>query len=195
MAQSRYLAGDLGGAVRDYRHGLREFPRDPDLRSGLAFARNQVAYPHIGDLADAARPRDAESIVDRVPIPFLRLAWAVIVVAAIGWLTLARGWVLARGGLALTGGAMIIAAAAAGGWLWWEDDKLRSRWAESAAVVIGSGTELRMGNSDEYPKRLDGRLPAGTELKVIGERGGWLHVALPGGPVGWVPTGRTVMVD
>jgi hypothetical protein len=195
MAQSRYLAGDLGGCIRDYRRGLREFPHDPDLRAGLAFARNQVAYPLVGDLADAARPREAESILDRLPIPFHRLAWMAIAVSAVGWLTLARGWVTARGGLALTGGMLILLAVVGGGWLWWEDGKLRARWAEPAAAVTGSGTELRTGNSDEYPKRLDGRVPVGVELKVIGERGGWLHVELPGGPVGWVPKPRVVEVE
>ena len=195
MAQSRYLAGDLGASIRNYRRGLREFPHDPDLRAGLAFARGQVAYPHVGDMADAARPREAETVFDRVPVPFYRLAWVVIAVAGIGWLTLARGWVTARGGLALTGGAMILGAAAAGGWLGWEDDKLRARWAEPTAVVTGSGTDVRTGNSDEYPKRLEGRLPAGVELKVLGERGGWLHVELASGPVGWVPKGRVVTVD
>jgi hypothetical protein len=195
MAQSRSLAGDLAGSIRDYRRGLREFPHDPELRAGLAFARNQVAYPHTGDLADAARLREAETPLDRVPVSFQRLAWAAVVVAAFGWLTLARGWLGARGGLALTGGALILTGASLGAWLWWEDGKLRSRWAEPTAVVTGSGADLRMGNSDEYPKRLDGRLPAGAELKVVGERGGWLHVELAGGAVGWVPKGRVVEVE
>src|SRR5262245_54675008 len=61
-AQSRYLAGDLGGSIREYRRGLREFPHDRELRAGLVFARSQVAYPHVGDVAEAARPREAESV-------------------------------------------------------------------------------------------------------------------------------------
>ena len=48
-------------------------------------------------------------------------------------------------------------------------------------------TELRTGNSDEYPRRQDARLPAGVELKVLNERGGWLHVELANGVAGWVP--------
>jgi hypothetical protein len=195
MAQSRLLAGELGGCIRAYRRGLRDFPHDPDLRAGLAFARGQVAYPHVGDLAEAARSREAETMLDRVPASFHRLAWVAVAVAALGWLTLARGWLGARGGLALAGGVLILAGAATGGWLWWEDGKLRARWAEPTAVVTGPGAELRMGNSDEYPKRLDGRLPAGVELKVIGERGGWLHVELAGGAAGWVPKGRVVEVE
>ena len=55
-------------------------------------------------------------------------------------------------------------------------------------------TDLRTGNNDEYPKRLDPRLPAGVEMKVLGERGGWLHVELSGGAVGWVPRARVAEV-
>src|SRR3954469_25571995 len=121
MAQARYLSGDLGTSIRDYRRGLRAFPHDPDLRAGLAFARAQVAYPLAGDLADAARPRDTGTLLARLPVSFARLAWAAVAVAGLGWLALARAGVTARGGVALIGGALVLAAAAGGGWLWWED--------------------------------------------------------------------------
>jgi hypothetical protein len=194
MAQARYLAGDLGTSIRDYRRGLRAFPHDPGLPAGLTFARAQVAYPHAGDLAEAARPRDTGTLLDRLPVSFARLAWAAVAVAGIGWLTLARAWVTARGGLALVGGALVLAAAAAGGWLWREDGKLRARWAQPTAVVVAA-TDLRTGNSEEYPRRLDARLPAGVEMKVLGERGGWLQVELGGATVGWVPETRTTRVN
>jgi Bacterial SH3 domain len=54
---------------------------------------------------------------------------------------------------------------------------------------------VRTGNSDEYPKRLEGRLPPGVELKILGERGGWLHVELARGGAGWVPKGRVAEVN
>ena len=190
MAQARYLAGDLGACIRDYRRGLKVFPHDPNLRAGLAFVRDQVPYPHAGDLADAARPRDLGTSLDRLPVSFVQLTWIAVAVAAVGWLTLARAWVSARGGVALVGGAMVISAAAGGGWLWWEDGRQRAHWGKPTAVVV-SASDLRTGNSDEYPRRLDARLPAGAELKILGERGGWLHVELASGPVGWVPKDHT----
>ena len=194
MAQARFLAGDLGRCIADYRRGLRVFPHDPDLRAGLTFAREQVSYPHTGDLADAARPRAVGTVLDRLPLSFVQLAAIAVAVAALGWLLLARAWGAARGGLAVLGGAMVLAAAAGGAWLGWEDGRQRAHWAEPTAAVIAA-TDLRTGNSDEYPRRLDTRLPAGAELRVLGERGGWLHVELGGGPVGWVPKSRVVEVD
>ena len=76
-----------------------------------------MQYPLTGDLGDAARPRDVGSLLDRLPLSVVPLAWAAVVVAAIGWLVLARAWVSARGGLALVGGALVLAAGAGGGWL------------------------------------------------------------------------------
>ncbi|HEX3146845.1 MAG TPA: SH3 domain-containing protein [Gemmataceae bacterium] len=195
MAQCRYLAGDLGGAIRDYRLGLRIFPHDPDLRAGLAFAREQVAYSQVGDVAEAARPRDTHTPLDRLPISFAWLEWAAIALAGCAWIVLARSWIVGRGGLALFGGLLLLTAATAGVLLQWQDRRLRAVWAEPTAVVSASGVELRTGNSDEYPKRLEGRLPAGVEMKVLSERGGWLHVELAGGAVGWVPQGRTTQVQ
>lgn len=192
-AQARLLAGELGACIRDYRRGLRAFPHDPDLWAGLAFARARVQYPLAGDLAEVTRPREAGSLFHRLPLSFVQMAWVAVGVAGVGWLTLARAWVSARGGQALVGGAMVLTAAVGGGWLWWEDGRRRAHWAEPTAVVAAP-TDVRTGNSEEYPKRLDARLPAGVELKVLRERGGWLQVELSGGLVGWVPAGRVVQV-
>jgi hypothetical protein len=195
MAQARFLAGDLGRAIRDYRRGLRTAPHDRELRHGLNYAREQVAYPLTGDLADASRPREVQTPLDRLPLPLPRLGWVAVAVSAVGWLVLARAWAGARGGLALFGGGLVLAAAVLGGWLLFETDRARARWAQPTAVIIAPGADLRTGNSDEYPKRLDGRLPAGVELRVLGERGGWLHVELASGAAGWVPRQSTVEVD
>lgn len=195
MAQSRYLAGDLGRCIADYRRGLKVFPHDPDLRSGLAFARSRVEYPLTGDVADAARPRDPPSLLDRLPTSITRLAAVAVGLWAIGWFVLARAWITARGGLALSGGALVLFAALIGGWLGWEDARRRAHWAEPSAVVIAPGTDLRTGNSTEYPKRIDGRLPAGVEVRLLAERGGWVQVELADGTVGWAPGGRLVKVE
>jgi hypothetical protein len=195
MARSRYLAGDLGRCIADYRRGLRAFPHDPDLRNGLAFARSRVEYPLVGDLADAARPRDPPSLLDRLSVSIVRLAAIAIGLWAIGWFVLARAWITARGGLALSGGAMVVLAMLVGTWLLWEEARRRAHWAEPTAVVVAPGTDLRTGNSDEYPKRIDGRLPAGVEIHVLTERGGWVQVELADGTVGWAPAGRIARVE
>lgn len=194
MAQARLLAGDLGRAIRDYRRGLSVAPHDSELRRGLQRAREQVAYPLTGDVAQAARPQEHLSAIDRIGIPLPRLALAIVALWAVGWFLLARSWLTCRGGLAFLGGAFVVAAMLLGGGLLWEAGRAQSQWSTPTAVVVNP-VELRSGNSDEYPRRLDGKLPAGVEIRVLGVRGGWLHVELADGSAGWLPSTATVPVD
>ncbi len=188
MAQSRFLAGDLGRAIRDYRRGLRMAPHDRELQQGLNAVREQAA-----DRASSLVPNEAQFLPVR-GVSWYRLAWGAIALSAIGWFNLVRGWKASRRGLLGVGLGTILVASAIGGWLGCEDYRLRLHWAEPTAVVV-SATDLRSGNSEEYPRRLDVRLPAGTELRVLGERGGWLQVELPDGTPGWMSSSFVVEVD
>jgi hypothetical protein len=194
MAQARLLAGDVGRAIRDYRRGLRIAPHDPELHRGLDAARERVAFPNTGDLAQAARARDPGSRIDRLGVSFAMLLLVSIAAWAAGWFLIARAWIISRGGLALTGGALVLVAMGFAAWLWWEDSRLRAHWSAPAAVVVAP-TELRTGNNGEYAPRIEGRLPAGVEIRILGERGGWLHVELADGAAGWLPANRAVVVD
>ena len=194
MAQARLLAGDLGRAVRNYRTGLRAFPHDPGLKRGLEHARGEVSYPHANDVRELARPRETGSLLDRLPLTIIRLVVGAAVFAAVGWVALARAAIVRRGGLSVVGAALVAGATAAGVWAWVEDDRARRHWGERTAVLT-AGAELRTGNSEDYPKRIDGRLPAGTELRVLGDRGGWLHVELGSGIAGWVRGDRAAVVN
>lgn len=194
LAQARLLSGDLGRSIRDYRRGLRLNPHDAELRRGLAFAREQVAYPLVGDLEKAARPRQVDSTVDRLGVSADRVGLMAVIVASAGWFFLARAWMTRRGGLGAIGGICVGSAALVGGWLLWEDSRLRDQQAPAAAVIVAP-TDLRFGNNEEYSRRIDARLPAGIEVRVLGERGGWLHVELADGTAGWIPRERAAVVD
>jgi hypothetical protein len=54
-------------------------------------------------------------------------------------------------------------------------------------VVLANDVDLRKGNADAYPERLDAKLPRGVEARKLAERGGWIQVRLAGGVVGWIP--------
>lgn len=194
LAQANYLVGDLGRCIRDYRRGLKLSPHDRELRRGLAFAREQVAYPLTGDLEKSARPRDIESFVERLGISFTWLILLGVMLWAVAWFLLARGWMTRRTGLTALGIGGLLLATTLGGWLAWEDQQLRRHYSEPSAVVT-SPSELRLGNSDEYPRRIESRLPAGIEVRILGERGGWLHVELADGTAGWLPREHLAPVD
>lgn len=193
MAQAHLLAGDLPRAIRAYHLGLRLAPNDRDLRAGLAHTREQVPYPAGGALADSARPRERRSP--------LRFAPATVVYAGaaglylLGFLALARAWMTRRPGWWAAGATMLVLAIGVGLWTGWEADRLAAEYSQPLVIVEKGGTSMHRGNGAEYPWRVPERLPEGVELRVLGERGGWLQVQLAGGEVGWVDERRVVKVE
>ena len=67
-------------------------------------------------------------------------------------------------------------------------------WATPTAVTVSS-SEIFMGNSEDYPRRIDAKVPPGVEMRILGERGGWLHVELADGTIGWIRQSRVATTD
>ena len=53
------------------------------------------------------------------------------------------------------------------------------------AIVTGDDIEARLATADNASSIL--ALPAGSEIKVLSERGEWIYAALPNGQRGWIP--------
>jgi hypothetical protein len=192
MAQAHLFAGDLARAIRAYQMGLRSAPYDKDLRSGLAFAREQVQYPVTGNLAESCRPREGGSLLQLASPDRLRgIAVLLYLLAMTAW---ARAWMTRRILWWTAGGVLAAAAIVLSCWTLFAEHQLTDG-KSALAIVAQNNTGLQRGNSSEYPPRLNDRLPAGVELHVIGERGGWLQVELAGGEIGWVEKNAVVTVE
>jgi len=193
-AQAHLLAGDLGRAIAAYRSGLRLAPHDRALREGLTFARERVAYPLDGNLPRLARPREPWSLLNWAPVGVYTLSAAFLYFG--GWLALARAWMKRRSSCWITGGLLIAVAV---GLFFAVAIEQRVQMDEHSdvqpAVTIGAETPFRTGNSSEYPPRLEAPLPAGVEIHLLAERGGWAQIQLAGGPIGWVPRADLVTSD
>ena len=193
LAQAHLLAGDLAHALRAYHLGLRIAAHDPDLKAGMAYARQQVRYPANGNLAAEAKYRERRSLLRYAP------AWQFGIAAAsvyfLAALILARGWMSRRPLWWALGGTMMVVAMLVAGNVLWEDRHLTDERSLPLAIVTEEGASLHRGNGTEFPLRLPERLPEGVEMIVITERGGWLQVYLGGGAVGWVDARQVVRVD
>jgi hypothetical protein len=53
------------------------------------------------------------------------------------------------------------------------------------AIVTGKDIEARLATADSASSILT--LPAGSEVKVLSERGEWVYAALPNDQRGWIP--------
>lgn len=60
------------------------------------------------------------------------------------------------------------------------------------AVASSDRTILRAGNSDYFEPRSSAPLPLGTEVTLLGFRGGWAHVRTEKGEMGWLPESKII---
>ncbi len=188
MAQAYLLSGDRPQTLRAYHLGLRLAPHDKALQAGLAHARERVLYPVSGNLAEACRPRERHSLLQTASADSFRA------IAATGYLfamlAFARAWMTRRLAWWTTGGLLLAGAAGLASWVWLEERLLVEQERLPLAIVSENGTPLRRGNGKEFALRLNEKLPAGVEVRVLAERGGWLQVQLAGGEIGWLDSAQ-----
>ena len=178
------LAGDLARAILAYRRGLRLAPNDSVLRGNLEYARSQVAVTPPGNLG---RP-PAEVLPPWLPRPSPTIILALaLVLYTLGWLALARWWMLRQRGLFLAGGVALAAAVLLGGAFELWTNARRQQDLHPLVVIADDGVLLRRGNGLTYPPRYETPVNRGAEARLLVERGDWLKVELAGGESGWLP--------
>ncbi len=56
---------------------------------------------------------------------------------------------------------------------------------QGLAIVTGENVESRLATADNANRVLT--LPAGSEIKIVSQRGDWIYAALPNNLRGWMP--------
>lgn len=178
------LADEVPRAILAYRRGLRHSPSDAALRAGLEAAQKQVATKAAGGLGQPP-------VEQRPPwLPRVSFSWwsfaLVLLVYALGWLSLAR-WLMVRRQALLVGavGCLLVST------LLTVVLGLASLYEERAnaftlVVIAGDDVPLRRGNGFSYSAHPQ-KLPRGAEAKLLFQRGDWLQIELSSGEIGWVP--------
>lgn len=157
---------------------LARDPSDSKTRTALAEARERVAYS-----SPDMRPGES-NWPGWLSLP--QMAWLTVsafLLAAV----LLKHWVVVRNHGWLVAAFSFLALAivpVTGNAIAWRE---RARNEDMPVQVLARVTELRRGNGELYPPRLDMPLPAGAEVRRLFERNGWLQVELANGVVGWVP--------
>lgn len=177
-------SGDLGRAVLNYLRAEELSPRDPDILANLALARSRTVDQLeaegdslVASVSDFGRRWATTGEFGMAAL----LLWAVFA-AAVCVLIVAPevrlSAVLRSGAIA----AFVLMLVSLGLTL----SMLYSNPYENSGVVTVPTVEVLDGPGHQYPEAFV--LHSGAQVRLVGSRHGWLHIALPGGELGgWVP--------
>jgi tetratricopeptide (TPR) repeat protein len=177
LGNARLRNGELGRAVAAYRAASARLPRNGDVEANLAFAR-QSARDAIAPPAPSVALRtlffwhfglSRAELVDLLLICNV-LFWTLLSVR----LFLRRSEVLQW---ALT--AILVVTVALGASV-----ALRGLAPARIAVVAASEVDAHSGTGEDTVVRF--QLHAGSELRWVEEREGWIRIELPDGQQGWI---------
>ena len=171
LGNTCFRLGKLGPASLSYERALVLQPRLPDAVANLRLAREKSG----ARLFDQAwwekgltwfAPGTATAIA-------LGAGWIFLLTAA------SQAW-RKRSGFAFWASVLgVIAAAGYGGAIYWITAE-----RGQIAIVIAERTSV---HSEPAEHSAAGEsLPGGSQLRVLGEHGGWVYCKLPGGQRGWV---------
>jgi hypothetical protein len=190
LGNAEALAGRWPRAIWAYECGLRLDPNDRTLRQHRDYARTLVNYPAGGRGRPTAelwpgwlhRPAPGEWLLAAA------IAYSLVWFAGAWWYVRRRTLPLVT-----TLGLAALAIAAVGGW-YIDVEKAAYDRLHPLAVVAADNTPLYRGNGPNYPLNADvPSLSAGMEVRVLHERGAWLHVQLGTGEIGWLVRARVLI--
>lgn len=180
LANTDFRLGASGPAMLNYERALALHPRHPEAQANLKLLRGQ----------NGAR--------------LLPISWHARLAALLSpsaWIILATvtGWIV------IFGIVLIITSRSAdnfGLWTWSLvcaavcAVALVSTWSiskdQSLAVIIAQQTEARLAPAQSAG--VAETLPAGSQVRVLSERGEWIYCELPGLGRGWIPEGAVERV-
>jgi len=185
-AGNAHLQADrVGRAILAYRRAERLLGAEPRLVHNLEQARARRPGRLGGDGAGALLDRAAN--LGRVLSP-ARWLWLATVAWGLGWVVLAVRLLRARPGLAAVAAVCLGLAVAALAIPW-----ITARTGRDA-VVLAEEVFVRRGAGDGFERVFAEPIREGAELRVIGERRGWVNVGIPGSGEGWVPASAVGLV-
>lgn len=185
LGNAYYQQGDLGKAILNYNRALALDPRDADIKANLTLARTQVVDQFGVEVED-----DIFAIYTTAVSNNLTLNQTAVL-ALIFWCSFATAVIAVRQmetgklrnylqvGTAVVGVFFFIATFSLGG-------RLVEQINMETAVIIAPEVEVTNGPGKQYASQFT--LHSGTEVELLGERGNWAKLALPGGEsTGWLP--------
>jgi hypothetical protein len=179
---------DIGRAILNYRRAEQYLPNEPNLHQNLAAARQR----RVDAIEERQRTRVLKTLFfwhydlsPRLRGTLFAGAFALLWVGAAARLFLRRSWLNVTIGVLAIGAALLCGSVLA--------DVLTLRNVRPG-VIVSAEVVARKGDSETYEPSFKEPLHAGTEFRLVEDRGGWYHVALVDGRKCWIPSRAAEMV-
>ncbi|MDD2241248.1 MAG: tetratricopeptide repeat protein [Kiritimatiellae bacterium] len=180
LGNAYYRHGELGAAIRAYRHAQTLAPRDPDIRANLGFAAQTAG------MTLPVRRLPARALLQasqREWRDIANVAFGLLFLALAFWMAWPRYRYISRPAAVVA--ALLLALAIAG--LWAHRD-LR-QWPER--VVMAPDQKVLSGPLDTSTPLL--AIPEGAIVRQLDRRGPWLKIEYDS-TRGWLPAASTATV-
>jgi tetratricopeptide (TPR) repeat protein len=175
LGNAYFHSGNFGRAILNYERALALDRHHPEAQANLRIARDEA---RALELTPARTERFAQlGSVNQYAIAGAIAFWiGVFCIAAFLFSRRRSGGAIAMSILSLSISVLAILSA---GWI------ENGNKGQLLAVVTGDNVEARLATADSARTVL--ALPAGSEIKILSERGDWIYAALPNDLRGWIP--------
>ena len=176
LGNAYYRLGDFGQAILNYERALALEPRHPEAEANLQLARDEGRALELR--RDWIERYASFGTEKQYTIAAAIAFWCAVFLAASLVLPRRRS----GGRIALIALSLIVGATSIFAIITLENGTR----GNALAVITGKQVQARFATADTAKSIL--LLPAGSEIKILSERGGWIYVALPNDQRGWIPT-------
>jgi tetratricopeptide (TPR) repeat protein len=175
LGNAWFRLGDFGKAILNYERALALDPHHPEATANLRLARDEARALELRK--DGIERYVAMATPTQYSVAAAIAFWFVLFGVARLFLSRRRS----AGQMVLIACAVVVCAVSAFA-LYTLENGAQGR---ALAIVTGRDIEARLATADNASSIL--ALPAGSEIKILSERGGWVYAALPNDQRGWIP--------
>ncbi|MFN2621619.1 MAG: tetratricopeptide repeat protein [Chthoniobacterales bacterium] len=181
LGNARYRLGDFGQAILNFERALALDPRHPEAEANLRLARDEGRALELR--RDWIERYASMATVKQYLIAAAVAFWFALFITA--YLFFSRR---SAGRIALIVLSVLVCGISIFAIVTLENGAR----GDALAVVTGKDVEARLATADNAKSILV--LPAGSEIKILSERGDWVYAALPNDQRGWIPASRAQRV-
>jgi len=181
LGNAWYRVGDFGQSILNYERALALDSRHPEADANLRLARDEARALELR--RDWIERYASMATVKQYTVAAAVAFWFALFITA--HLFFSRR---SAGRVALIALSLIVCGVSIFAIVTLENGTR----GNALAIVTGKDVEARLATADNAKSVLV--LPAGSDIKILSERGDWIYAALPNDQRGWIPAANAQRV-